>query len=499
LSAVLLAGCTALYLLPLAATRYFPGLDAPFHVLAVAAGDADLLYIAEGSRGWSYLTLYGVAGALQAVGFAAAVALQIVIALYVVAFAWGAARLMRAFDVHPGLALLALPAAFSAVMAYGFVPYAVAYPMTFFAWAFAREAMAGDAQRPGPVIGVALLSLLLAITHPLAAAFGAVGSGMVIVASADRARLARAVSVGAAIAVASVPAVVAVVQFGVADDTLPPLMRDASLWERWSAAPRPPLAESLGEAPARLVWLAPAASRGWLVALLLFAGAAAIAAGGRRPRSGFAAELLLAGLIGLYLLSPYTLEAPFVIAIQPRLLPLIWIAALLVLRVEPRPRRPRATAVPLVLASVAGAALFGVTMLSFAGEAGDFRAMVEASAPRAKTLALVEHAPAVANAPASPWRAFPVHLMVERGGYVSHAFFDAARWLPVRRADDAAPPRAPRPGHAREFDWARHAPGWDQFLIRDLDPTAPHDYFGGRVDQVELIVRAGRWRLYRRR
>jgi hypothetical protein len=102
--------------------------------------------------------------------------------------------------------------------------------------------------------------------------------------------------------------------------------------------------------------------------------------------------------------------------------------------------------------------------------------------------------------PAGPFRHFGAWLVVDRGGFVSHLPMTSGytgELTPVRRARTApAIPRAPQQGWPRTFDWSRHAPGWDQFLVRDLDPAHPFGYFRGHEHDVALLARHGRWRLY---
>ncbi len=472
---------------PLGQSGYFPGFDLPFHAVAVAAGDGDLLYAEQAGYGWSYLTMYVLAGALHAVGLGAATALQVVIALYVLAFVWGAARLLRAFDAHPALALCAAPAAYSVVLSYGFLPFALGYPLAFGLWAYVRERR---------VVGAGVCALLLAITHPLAAGFGGLGCAALLAAGWDREQWKRIAAVAGVIALGFVPALIAVLQLP-DDDSLPALIRDASLWERWWAPDRPALAESVGEAASRLFYVAPAGARAYVVALLLGCAAAMIAIGGRRARDGMAAEVLLGVLVLVYFASPYTLEAPYVIAIQPRLLPMIWVVALVALRVDRDASRPRAVLIPPLVGVLVATVAVATAMTTFMKQARDFDLVTDRSAQGVKTLVLVEHDPVADDAPPSPWRSFGVHLMAKKGGYVSHAFFSGARWLPVVRADGVAPPRAPALGRPHDFDWDRHAEGWDQFLIREaVAPT--ESWFGEHRADVQLVFGAGKWRLYRR-
>jgi hypothetical protein len=65
--------------------------------------------------------------------------------------------------------------------------------------------------------------------------------------------------------------------------------------------------------------------------------------------------------------------------------------------------------------------------------------------------------------------------------------------VPVRMGGSL--PAAPPPGYPRDYRaWAHR--GWQQVLIRDRDPSKPHDYFRGDV-AATLVAEHGRWRLYR--
>jgi hypothetical protein len=107
--------------------------------------------------------------------------------------------------------------------------------------------------------------------------------------------------------------------------------------------------------------------------------------------------------------------------------------------------------------------------------------------------------------PPDPFRNAAAWIVAERGGFASHlplsqrSGLNSGQHIPVRPPEGAPfPPPAPPLGFARAFRWERHAAGWDQFLIRDLDAARPRDYFTGHAAEVETVVRAGRWRLVRR-
>ena len=133
----------------------------------------------------------------------------------------------------------------------------------------------------------------------------------------------------------------------------------------------------------------------------------------------------------------------------------------------------------------------------------DFSQVTSASASRVRTLSLVEMPPTKDREPASPFRHFASYLFVERGGFISNLPMTTGytgALTPVRLAQDAPPaPTAVPLGWSRSFVWQDDANGWDQFIIRDLDPEHPFDYFREHADEVELLARSGRWRLYTRR
>ncbi|MEM9492880.1 MAG: hypothetical protein AAGC55_27270, partial [Myxococcota bacterium] len=146
------------YAAPLALSRYFPGLDLPWHAAIVAILRADegagafLGYFAVDTRMSSYLTLYALVRGVAAVVGDVAVAMQVVIAGYVVAFTLSAYALLRAFAGRGVLAVLAAPAAYSLTLEFGFLTHALSYPMTFVLWAAVRRAMIARPGRAGPAL-----------------------------------------------------------------------------------------------------------------------------------------------------------------------------------------------------------------------------------------------------------------------------------------------------------------------------------------------------------
>jgi len=519
LEPVACAAVALAYVVPLLFTRYFPGLDLPWHAAITevihrhdaGAVHRDFLgFFAVEHSFSSYLTLYIAVDLLAFVFGDVVVAMQILIAGYVAAFVFGARRLIRAFDGHGSLAVLAAPAAFSVTMEYGFLAYALTYPMTLYLWALVQEVFAGKWSR-WRFAGIALLSTLIAITHPFAAVIAIAGAGVIIAMQFRREPQAAIGAIACALA-GIVPAVIAVLSVaGSGKAEQPHIMRNYSLWQKLWSQEFTSVPESLASAPFRLFgFLSPAAC-------FLLVGGALVAAVLARQLGGlaktpvharFALWLLFGGLALAYLITPFTFQWPKRwYAVQPRLLPLLWVVGLTLLRTNKRVRRPDLVGLPtLAITSLAWALLVLTTWWPFASEASDFRAVAKQSASNVRTLALIEHEPTRERYPASPWRHFGAYILVDHGGFVSHLPMsrpfagNAGALVPVKRAIDSPRlPKQPRQGFPRSFDWQAHARGWDQFLIRDLDPDAPWDYFRRNAKHVKLVARRGRWRLYRRR
>lgn len=521
LEPVACAAVTVAYLIPLLLTRYFPGLDLPWHAAIVevihrhdaSAVHRDFLGFYRVEQTFSsYLTLYVAVDLLAFVCRDVVVAMQVVIAAYVAGFVWGARRLIRAFGGHGLLAVLAAPAAYSVTMEYGFLAYALTYPLTFYLWALVQELFAGKWSR-WRYAQIALLSTLIAITHPFAALIAVAGAAVLLVPQLYRERHA---ALGGAVCVLAglVPVVITVIALASSTDPhgeQSALAARAGVWDKLTTHEFTPLLESLAAAPLRLLGFVPAPTSFLLVAGGLIAAVIARHLGGvpgRDRPTQLALWSLLALLVCAYLITPFTFQWPKRwFAVQPRLLPLLWVVGLVVLRTSARTPRANVIALPaLVVAAAAWALLVVTAWLPFARETSDFRAVADRSAAEVRTLALIEHEPVRDRQPASPWRHFGAYLVVDHAGFVSHLPMSRARagnagvLVPVKRATDSPPlPKQPAQGYPRTFRWELHAEGWDQFLIRDRDPAEPWDYFGDHADQVVLVAKQGRWRLYRRK
>jgi hypothetical protein len=508
---VLVAAAAVAFALPLLLAPYAPGGDTPWHaaVVAVMAEPDPARFLgafqADGGFG-SYVAVYQALAVLAgAVGAASAV--QILVVLYVVGFVLAARQLAGAFGADGTLALLAAPAAYSTTLEFGFLVYLPALPLTLWLWALVRAVMQRGA-RPARMVALAAAWLGVSLCHPFAAAIAGLGAALLVLCDLDRPRLGRGALVGAVLVAGALPAVLALGSVASRGASIPGLDR-ASLWDRVTTQLFVPPLESLARAPAHLIGFAGEAWRYILVAVL---GGAAIAWRVMAPPGPLGssalsrrAPLYLALLLAvLYLATPFTFEWPRNwYGAQPRLLPLLWVAGLVALRPAPGSVPMRAAA---VVASAAALSVLSLqSLLPGASEARDLAAVIARSAPSVRTLGLIEQPRTQDRAPPHRFRNATGWLVAERGGFASHLpiaardGLNSGQHIPVRPADDAPPaPAGPPLGFARAFRWQRHAAGWDQFLLRDLDPARPHDYFAGHAAEVETVARAGRWRLVRR-
>lgn len=513
---VAFGAATAAAALPLALAPLAPGGDTPWHAAVVAvlaagddAGDRFLGAVEIDDRLGAYAAVYRLLALLARV-VGAPLAVQILLVAYVVAFLWSARRLVRAFGGDGMLALLAVPAAYSTTLEFGFLVYLPTLPLTLWAWALVREVMRGA---PGARwVALALAWVAICLCHPFAAAVAALGGALLVGCHLERSAvvLRRAAVLCALAAVGALPALVSLgAAAGEGEPRIPGLAQQP-LWSRLGTQVFVAPAESITHAPARLFGFVGGGA--WPV--LLAAVALAIALTWQRvapiaqdePAARRRAPLYLAALLGaLYLVTPFTFEWPRNwYAAQPRILPLCWIAALVALRPAEGARWPRLAAQGFAAAALA--LLLGRSLGPHAAEARDLATVIERSADGVRTLGLVEQPPAVDRVPPSSFRHATAWLVAERGGVASHLAIAEPRGLntgqhiPVHAAPGAPPlPAAPAPGRPHAFRWDEHAAGWQQFLVRDDDPAHPHAYFAGHEAEVELVARAGRWRLFRRR
>ena len=526
------AAASAAAALPLLLSGYAPGGDTPWHAAVVAvladpdpARFAGAYEVDPGAGLGSYVAIYRLLAAIARV-IGAPAAVQLLCVLSVVGLVWAARSLARAFEVDGAVAVLAAPAAYSTTLEFGFLVYLPTTALALWLWALTRTILRRGAA-PRRVVGLAAAWVGLSLAHPFAAAVAGLGAAVIGLCELTRARARRAAIVAAVLAVGAAPAALALGAVGEAGGG-PRAAAGMSLADRLAMQVFVPPLESIVRAPVHLVGFVGEAWRYALVALLAAiavawrigargARAAAAAPTGEAAGDGSPADvdpstsrrgaLYLALLLGaLYLVTPFTFEWPRNwYGAQPRLVPLLWIAALVAL--APRPERSPRWARPAAVAGslAALAALCAGSLWSRAAEARDLAEVIGRSAIGARTLGLVEQRAAVDREPPDSFRNATGWLVAERGGSASHlpiaerGGLNSGHHIPVRRAAGAPPtPASPPIWRPRLFRWELHAAGWTQFLVRDLDPAHPRDHFAGHERDVELVARAGRWRLFRR-
>jgi hypothetical protein len=344
------------------------------------------------------------------------------------------------------------------------------------------------------------LAAAIGLSHPLAAAIAVGGGAIIIAPMLKRASAMPAVFAASSLIAAAVPMLLALLAIGDHPDPgYAAQVQPLDLYDRLMFQDFSRLDESLATAPLRLFGVMPAWARYGFFALALATARLGPRMAGMawQPRP---AALLLFALFAVYLVTPFSLFWPtYWFVVQPRLLPLAWVVSLAYLGGGSAGMEYRCAAFGMLAVAIAGLLAIALPFWAFACDARDFRAIVAASAPRARTLALIEQEAVEDRSPARPFRHFAGYLVAERGGWASHlpvGTFTGILAPVVRPADAPALPPAPFPGRPRSFDWWRHR-GWDQFLIFDSDPEAAWDYFFGHAADVELLARAGHWRLYR--
>jgi len=521
LDLVLVAAVSIGFALPLALARYAPGGDTPWHAAVVAVmADPDparflgAYEVDPGAGVGSYVALYRLLGlAARAIGAPAAI--QLLCIASVVGMVWAARSLARSFAADGALAILAAPAAYSTTLEFGFVIYLPTFALTLWLWALVRVVMQRGA-RPWRVIALAASWLGVSLCHPFAALVAGLGAALLWLCELSRERARRAALVAAVLAAGALPAALAIGAVGTSGGSR--IAAGASLWDRLNLQVFVPPLESIASAPVQLIGFVDPAWRYGLVALLAAvavawrvlaprpspaghdAAAPAVDGPSASRRAGLYLFLLLAAL---YLVTPFTFEWPRNwYGAQPRLVPLVWVVGLVALRPV---RVGWARVAALAVSTAALAALALGALGPRAAEARDLAAVLARSAPSARTLGLIEQRAAVDREPPDSFRSATGWVVAERGGFASHLPIDesgglnSGQHIPVRRAAGAPPmPLAPPIWRPHAFDWARHAAGWTQFLIRDLDPAHPRDYFAGHASEVVPVARAGRWRLFRR-
>jgi hypothetical protein len=519
-----------LYLAPLLATRYLPGLDLPFHLAIVdllqKAGSADNPYAAHYEGGFAvapyaahYLTLR-----LLSVALPLMTAQKVVTALYVATFPLATGSLLAACGRSRVPALLAFPLAYNLTLHYGFISFAISLPVLMVLLSFLARFLTEPAPARGVGLGVAtaLAAVLLFLCHLQNFLFG-LCAGLAFVALARAGWRRRLLGIAT-----FVPAAALLVRWHVLHDFAGPgtaargsfaqvwrllwLKRDA---DRGLASWSHDLLTRLELIPVHLL-------RGFtdrsdvVVAramLLVLAGYVVLGLVGlleptdptdpvsARPRLRAAGAITFAGALAAYLVLPHHLPEYELMTFHPRFSVLAVATALLLVPASLRrlqgPSRPLLLLPALVVSFYFGLELFRHYRL-YDREVSDFDAVVARTPPGGRALGLVfdrhSRVMRIESALVGLPSLYPV-LRPSPTGMVP-IFYCGMRHMPCRRVTPGMPmldlspwaPTALQPGPAIDF--------FDYFFVR-LPPNRP--IFGAGLDRLDLIARQGSWLVYRRK
>ncbi len=514
-----------LYLAPLLATRYLPGLDLPFH-LAMAdmlgkAADAASPYAPyyDGGLGVApyaahYLTLRVLAGVLPLMA-----AHKVVVGLYVTAFPLATAFLLSACGRSRLPALLAFPLAYNLTLHYGFVTFALSLPVLMALLACLARFLTEPRAKLGLAVATALAAVLLFLCHLQNFLYG-VCAAVAFVAFA-RASWRRRLLAAATFA----PALFLLARWHLSSDFAgpEPAARKtlAYAWELLWAKRRADMGNhSLSQDLLTRLELLPAhLLRGFTdqvdvvvgkALLLVLAGYLLLGLVGLlepdrpetpRPRLRVAGTITFLGALLAYLVFPHHLPEYELMTFHPRFSVLAVATALLLVPAALRrlqgPSRPLLLLPALVVSLYYGLELFQHYRL-YDEEVADFDAVVARTPPGGRALGLVfdrhSRVMRIESALVGLPSLYPV-LRPARTAMVP-IFYCGMRHMPCRRLTPPRPmpdlspwaPSALQPESAIDF--------FEYFFVR-LPPNRP--IFGASLDRLELIASEGSWLVYRRK
>ncbi|MEM7676336.1 MAG: hypothetical protein AAF449_10075 [Myxococcota bacterium] len=403
--------------------------------------------------------------------------------------------LCRALDADHRLALLATPLAIGRHIYCGFGPNAASLPLFVLVFALFFFIRRGVRPRAGTV-ALSVVLLMLAFTH--AFIFLATAGLLGLLATVDAVRSPRRAGWAALLGlVVSGALFVGLFSQGIglagrsAGDPV------SAIWQAILDAPRDKLGETFWAwlfASYRYRQLDDGLQAVWSAAVLAGLGATLLM---ERAwwRSGRAALAALAAVtLAMFVILPENVGPPVNWwGARLRLPPLV---ALLLI---PTVARSVGTRVSYAI-SAAGVVSVLTVMLALVDLAAfhqnytrGLSAVLEAM-PRGQRISALHFTPsAIHEYPGQPFGYFGNFYIAQKGGVVPQGFFERSEVPFLRRQRQPAPPW----GIASRFRWASHGSRYDGFLVR-IDDDRGLAPFVGHEDDVELVIKAGGWRYYRR-
>ena len=480
------SGAASLWLAP-----HPPMIDLPQH-----AGQLALLrQLLTGDGRWAplfqinpytpYLIGLGLALPLTTV-MPIAAAMKLMLSLAYLAFVAACVALRKHFGADVRLDALALCSFFGFAFHWGFFTFLTAAPLGLFFILLASR----QAQRPAPgrAVGLALLGLLLLVSHGLvflfswAAAAGVLLLGTGRIGAALKAGWPLLVSLAGCVAYffARGPAEAA---FAVAP-TVPGVMWQLGIRHEVFGYAFGLVHQPLSVATAALMGLAP-----WLMGLRL----------NRRPAAWvpFALVAVVLCAVPSFLFETSFVYQRFALFLFPTY---AWLFTAPAAAASTTPAARASRWVPLALTACCAAVLAqnGWRTWRFGQEEADFRAVSATLEPGQRALALIFDPSSAAQGDGGVYVHHALWYQVEQQGLVDFNF----AWVQpqiVRYRVAARPPVALdfawRP---QRFDWQRHrGEDYRYFFVRG-GPAAPAALFPGAPCLPRLLAEQGRWQVYER-
>lgn len=437
---------------------------------------------------------------------------------YVAGMALGLAFLLASLGRPTWPALLALPFAYGDSLAWGFINYCAALPLTFLTCGFFVRTLTDAERRTRWAAGLAVSLLLVLLFHVQAFAFLGLALPLLLL-------MTRVPEDAAAVGFrprleARVPALI-----GVAPGVLtfliwiglrlgePTQVEAGAPWKAWGPMlSKQNLAFKTPEQNASefLRVLANMLRDGsdlwgvYAVVAVALLGLALSLSNGRAAESEHLElhregpierwRMLALGLLALalYFTLPFDIRG-YMYYLNTRFAHLA--APLLLAAIPPlRPKLQR----PLLLASLAAALVLAFPLVrgfrAFSKEAGELDRLALSAAPRARVMALIFN-------PTSGVVGHPVHLhdgatLARKTGGLTNFSFALTPHSPLAYRG-APPPTFPSEWRPHQFRWEQHGDAYDHFLIRGVHPAR---VFGERLNSVlEIVAQEGNSWLVRRK
>jgi hypothetical protein len=514
-----------LYLAPLLAARYPPGLDLPFHLAM-----ADML-AKQGRPDSPYAPFYEAAFGLRpyALHFWALVLLgklmplmaahKLCAALYVAGLPLAAALLLGLCGRSRIPALLGFPLAYNLAFHYGYVSFAFALPVLLLMLAAVTRLLVVEDRPALSVAAAAALALALFLSHLQNFLFGVCAALAFIALSGAPWR--RRLLALASLAPATAASLYWHFTARFADDALGQKRTLAFAWNAVKAT-------RLADMEDRSVWADLVFHVGTLPvhllrgfqdgsdvraarALLLVLGAYVVLGllaswarrrepAGPRPRLRAAAWVAFLGACAAFLLLPHHLPAFELTTLAPRFSVLMVLMGLLVVPAALRTFTGLGRAI-LLLPALALCGLYGANLVrlyrQYDRELAEFAAVLDRTPPGGRALGLVyDRGSRVMNVDFAMVGLPSLYPVLRRApGSMTPLAFCGLRHMPCRRQRGASLPD-PGPWLNGAVDPDAFVPFYDYFFVRR---PAGEPVFGGQTSNVELIAASGSWRVYRRK